>query len=304
MDENVDRLTERSTTTVDMTDNCCSMFSGADQIKKELTELLALDALEEREATEILRAVLQKGRQMLHSYQEDIIGDIYDQQIKNDSKLLQILKKYHELEWKVQYEEKFPWFRSLCEETRTETEELFDSVLARTAEYGDKYMKDCPLLSITVQLLFESLNDDEMPTIFDNIWYSLTNDGLQSVTMYSDYILPEIMEKQLEKAQNQTPNGPLFMALREFYRDQLFQLLNYSKIVNRANLYEQALDFVAEHGWRTGVTMIEKKTTKKNFNILIDLTEKLMGSKSKSLTSSSTPQLGNYRCSQMTGGRE
>lgn len=257
-------------TTNTTNDDCAACFD-MNQSKEGLMELLGLDVSEVEKSAEIVNNLLQKGRQILHSYQDDIIGEIYEKQMQDDSELLQWLKKYHQQKWKAQYDDKFPWFRLLVDETEREAKELYDGVLTRTAEYGDKYMKSCSLLSIVIQLLFESLDDNDMSTTFHNIWNSLTNDGLQSITTYSDYILPETMNKQLNKTSDQKLDGPLFMALREYYRDQLFQILQESKILNRANLYEQTLDSVAEHGWITGITMIEKKTTKKSFNVLMDL---------------------------------
>ncbi|CAF1639809.1 unnamed protein product, partial [Didymodactylos carnosus] len=59
---------------------------------------------------------------------------------------------------------------------------------------------------------------------------------------------------------NRKPSS-LFQALLEYYRQRLFLLLKQSNIICRQNLYESALNNVAEHGWLTGVEVIKRKTT-------------------------------------------
>ncbi|CAF4368770.1 unnamed protein product, partial [Rotaria magnacalcarata] len=54
--------------------------------------------------------------------------------------------------------------------------------------------------------------------------------------------------EQLNKSQS-----VLFEALREYYRTQLFSLLKENRIPHRQQLYDLALDNVAEHGWLTGI---------------------------------------------------
>ena len=245
----------------------CSSLDNMSEIMRQLTKLLELDENDTEKSSEIVKSLLQNGRQSLISYENDLIGEIYEEQMKGGSELLQFLKQYHGEKWETQYATKFSWFKSLIEETEKDAKEILDCVLTRTAEYGEKYMNNCPLLSIVIQILFESLTDDDMASAFKNIWNTLTNEGLQSITQHSNYIVEEIMNKQMEKI-DQKLHRPLFMALREYYRKELFEHLQESKIVNRANLYELTLDLVAEYGWVNGLMKIEKKTTKTNFDRL------------------------------------
>ncbi|CAF4020109.1 unnamed protein product [Rotaria sp. Silwood2] len=263
---------EMDSETNDVIETDSFILPNSNEILRELTTLLAID---DGLQSEIVKNLLYQGRQVLISYKDDIIGDIYDEEMRENSKLLQLLKAYHQQRWETEYCMKFSWFRALIEEYERETKELYDRVLTRTAEYGDKYMNNCPLLSIAIQLLFESLSDDDMSTTFYDIWNSLTHDGLQSITQHSDYILAEIMNKQLEKSQENKPYGSLFMALREYYRNELVQYLRQSGVINRLNLHDLALDLVAEYGWLNGIKMIEQKTAKNTFVRLMGLINKI-----------------------------
>ncbi|CAF1145547.1 unnamed protein product [Didymodactylos carnosus] len=103
-------------------------------------------------------------------------------------------------------------------------------------------MKNCPLLSIVIQLFCESLSDDDMSAAFDDIWNSLTNDGLRSTTQHFDHILEDGMKSLLEEPSEEEVHSSLFMALREYYRDELFQILKDSNVLDRANLYKLVLE--------------------------------------------------------------
>ncbi|CAF1280711.1 unnamed protein product, partial [Rotaria sordida] len=131
----------------------------------------------------------------------------------------------------------------------------YDSVLKRTAEYGNKYMKDCPILSIVLQLLFEGIDDTCMDetNAFNNLWCAITNNGLKSIENFSD----------------NKKRSVLFQALREYYCPKLFELLNKSKISDKDNLYESALNNVAEYGWLQGLQEVEKRIIVKHFKILL-----------------------------------
>ncbi|CAF3022295.1 unnamed protein product [Rotaria sp. Silwood2] len=132
----------------------------------------------------------------------------------------------------------------------------YDFVLKRAAEYGNKYLKDCPILSIVLQLLFEDIDDKffNEANVFNDLWCAITNNGLKSIANFSDN------KKRLV----------LLQALREYYRPKLFELLEKSKIVDRDNLYELTLDNVIEYGWFQGLQAVEKKIIKRYFKILLE----------------------------------
>ena len=71
-------------------------------------------------------------------------------------------------------------------------------------------MKDHPLLSLVIQPLFESLCDNDMSTVFNDIWNSQAYDGLRLITKYSNYMIPEIMKKQLDRNSENKHNDLLF----------------------------------------------------------------------------------------------
>ncbi|CAF4637104.1 unnamed protein product, partial [Rotaria sp. Silwood2] len=137
-----------------------------------------------------------------------------------------------EQEWKIKYGSSNQWFVLFLKEYKDAVN--YDFVLKRAAEYGNKYLKDCPILSIVLQLLFEGIDDKSFneANVFNDLWCAITNNGLKSITNFSDN------KKRLV----------LLQALREYYRPKLFELLDKSKIIDRDNLYELTLDNVTEYG--------------------------------------------------------
>ncbi|CAF4759916.1 unnamed protein product, partial [Rotaria sp. Silwood2] len=215
----------------------------------------ALD-LEEHEIKDtIINDLLENGRQSLHKYEEEFAPDVYTAAInENDGKLMKSLKKYFEQQWKIKYGSSNQWLISFLEEYKDAVN--YDSVLKRTAEYGNKYLKDCPILSIVLQLLFAGIDDKffDETNVFNDLWCAITNNGLKSIEKFSDNKKRSI----------------LLQALREYYRPKLFELLEKSKITDRDNLYELALDNVAEYGWFQGLQAVEKRIIKKYFKILLE----------------------------------
>ena len=266
MAESLSSMDETNSEASDRVEIYVTELSDSSSIRHKLTSLLEID---EEVQSDITEKLLVKGQQALSLYKDNIISEIYEEQMNGNSELLQILKAYHRNKWETEYASKFLWFRTLIKESENDIEALYDQVLTRTAEHGNKYMKDHPLLSLVIQLLFESLCDDDMSAVFNDIWNSLTYDELRSITRYSNYIIPEIMKKQLDRNSENKLNGHLFMALREYYRNPLVQHLTLNAVRNRRNLYELALNSVAERGSLNGVKMTEKKTTKMSFDNLM-----------------------------------
>ncbi|CAF4269025.1 unnamed protein product [Rotaria magnacalcarata] len=249
----------------------------------EIAEILDLDGSESK--SQIVNDLFENGRQSLVKYEEDIICEQYkDVMNGSENKMMCLLKKYYRRKWEEQYGKSNPWFISFIEQYQNgENHDIYERVLTHAAEYGDNNTENCRILSIVLQLLFETVDDDcwtktklfadqylkEQPTsdspylretensddrflketnICDSLWYAITNDGLKSITKYSDYIIPFVMHEQLNKSPS-----VLFEALREYYRTQLFSLLKENKIPHRQKLYDLVLDNVAEHGWLTGI---------------------------------------------------
>jgi len=251
-------------------------------ITNEIISVLDLDDNEKKD--EILNDLLENGRQSLNKYEEYIILDIYTATMNgNDNELMKHLRNYFEQQWKIQYNYSNKWFvQFLNEYKRSENHDLYKQVLTRTAEYGNKFMKNSPILSIILQLLFESIDDQclKETNIFNELWFTITNDGLKSITKYADYIVEEVMNELINKKQQ-----ILFQALREYYRQELFQLLQQSNIIDKQNLYDLALDNVAEYGWKIGLQAIQKKTTPKNFKILLEKLDSYLQQQQQNVTS-------------------
>jgi hypothetical protein len=273
------KFSELSTIQISFCDESANNNATNDDIKSITNEMIHVLQLDDNEIKDqIVNDLLESGRQSLFKHQEDIIPEIYVEVMDgNESKLIILLKKYFQRQWETQYgKEPNEWFKSFLEEyQKTGDQNLYESILIRTAQYGNRFMKGCPILSIVLQLLFESIDDQclKETSIFDNLWLTVTNDGLKSITKYSEYIIPDVMNEQLNRSR-----PTLFQALRVYYRgecgkcgkcDKLFCLLEKSNIRDRGNLYELALDNVAEHGWLLGVEAIKEKTPPKSYATLL-----------------------------------
>ncbi|CAF1184666.1 unnamed protein product [Rotaria sordida] len=214
----------------------------------------ALDLEEHEIKDEIINDLLENGRQSLSKYKEEFAPDVYTAAInENDGNLMKSLKEYFEQQWKIKYGSSNQWFILFLKEYRDAVN--YDSVLKRTAEYGNKYMKDCPILSIVLQLLFEGIDDKffDETNAFNDLWCVITNNGLKSIENFSD----------------NKKRSVLLQALREYYCPKLFELLDKSKILDKDNLYESALNNVAEYGWLQGLQEVEKRIIMKHFKILL-----------------------------------
>ncbi|CAF2893515.1 unnamed protein product [Rotaria sp. Silwood2] len=233
-------------------------------VVNEIIRSLDLDGHERKD--QIINELLENGRQSLTKFEEDIAPKIYLTAMKgNDNELLKSLKNYFEQQWKVQYGSSNKWFVSFLRQYQKD--DNYECVLNRTAEYGNKYMKTCPTLSIVVQILFDGLSDQHFneSNEFNELWLTITNNGLKSIEKYSEYIAPLVLNKLLNKE-----HVVLFLALREFYRPELFELLQETNIRDRDNLYESVLDNVAEHGWLTGLEASRDNIVPKFFKRLLE----------------------------------
>ncbi|CAF4634765.1 unnamed protein product [Rotaria sp. Silwood2] len=227
-----------------------------EMLKLAKNEIIRALDLEEHEIKDtIINDLLENGRQALSKYKDEFAPDVYKTSInENDGQLMKSLKKYFEQQWKIKYGSSNQWFISFLEEYKDAVN--YDSVLKRTAEYGNKYLKDCPILSIILQLLFEGIDDKflDETNAFNDLWCAVTNNGLKSIENFSD----------------NKKRSVLLQALREYYRPKLFELLEKSEIPDKDHFYELALDNAAEYGWSQGLQAVEKRIIKKYFKILIE----------------------------------
>jgi hypothetical protein len=248
-------------------ENINNSDDGISSITNEIIKVLQLNDNENKD--QIVNSLLENGRQSLIDYRGDITPEIYTKAMDSTGcKLLELLKMYFQRTWEIQYGSSNEWFSLFLKQYQSgENHDLYERVLIRTAEYGNKYMKNCPMLSIVLQLLFEAIDDKclQETNLFNDLWFTITNDGLNSITKYADYIIEDVMNEQINEK-----HSALFQALREYYHRQLFLLLQRSNIRDRQNLYDLALDSVVERGWLTGLQVIKKKTTPKSYEELLE----------------------------------
>ncbi|CAF4728385.1 unnamed protein product, partial [Rotaria magnacalcarata] len=289
----------------------------------EISEILDLDDSESK--SQIVNDLFENGRQSLVKYEEDIICEQYkDVMNGSENKMMCLLKKYYRRKWEEQYGKSNPWFISFIGQYQNgENHDIYERVLTHAAEYGDNNTENCRILSIVLQFLFETVDDEcwiktklfadqylkEQPTsdsqylretensddrflketnICDSLWYAITNEGLKSITKYSDYIIPFVMHEQLNKSQS-----VLFEALREYYRTQLFSLLKENRIPHRQQLYDLVLDNVAEHGWLTGIQVIQQKVAPKCYKNLLENLNSLLQKRKAQANQALEQQEGN-----------
>ncbi|CAF1260342.1 unnamed protein product [Rotaria sordida] len=207
----------------------------------------ALDLEEHETKDEIINDLLENGLRSLSKYEEELLPYIYAAALnEKDGKLRKSLKKYIELQWKIKYGLSNQWFMKFLEDHKDTVN--YNSVLNRTAIYGNKWenkwLKDFPILSIVLQLLFEGIDDKffDETNAFNDLWHTITDGGLKSIEKFSNYMNESTMLKLINKKQ-----PVLFQALREYYRPKLFKLLEKSQIPDKDNFYEVALDSVAEY---------------------------------------------------------
>lgn len=263
-------------------------------ITNSIIRLLELDENENKD--QIVHDLLENGRQSLAKYEQDIIVEKYVESMNtNNNELMVLLKKYFHEKIKTRYSFSNEWFGLFLKEYENpENHDVLEILLVRMAEYGARFLKNHPILSVVLQLLFESLEDESfMKTCLfddeylsekilkvqrlraafdfdeqdsketntcDGLWFTVTNDGLDSIKKYSDYIVEDLMNAQLNETES-----TLFRALREYYREQLFSLMEENQIPKKSNLYDLALDAVAKRGWLIGIQAVEKKMTPKSY---------------------------------------
>ena len=133
------------------------IYVSDDAMKSITNEIICVLQLDDNEnKDQIVNDLLENGRQSLVKYQEDIIPETYTAEMEvENGKLINLLKKYFQQQWETQYGSSKEWFILFLKKyQKGENHDLYERVLIRTAEYGNKYMKDCPVLSIILQLLF------------------------------------------------------------------------------------------------------------------------------------------------------
>ena len=227
-------------------------------IRDEIVEVLQLE--DDEHASVIIDDLFENGRESLKKYEKHIIKKIFQQYMENnDNELINLLKKYFWTKWEIQYRISDERFVKFLLTYKQQNKDIYDRVLIRTAQYGNKYMKDYPILSIILQLLLNQFDDD----VFDDLWCSVTNDGIESIKNYSDYISQTTIDHLLDT------QSILFQTLRKYYRESVVRIFTENKIKNRGDLYELALNDVTQYGWLTKMKSIEDGLTPNSYEIIL-----------------------------------
>ncbi|CAF1524724.1 unnamed protein product [Rotaria sordida] len=151
-------------------------ISGSDDVVKSTTNeiIQVLQLTDNENKGQIVNSLLEKGRQSLIDYRDDIPTEIYTKEMDGkDGKLVELLKMYFQRKWEIQYGSSNEWFSLFLKQYQNgENHDLYERILTRTAEYGNKYMNNCSILSIVLQLLFEAIDDTCLheTNVFNELW--------------------------------------------------------------------------------------------------------------------------------------
>ena len=218
-----------------------------DEFKLNILRVLGLnDSLNSKT---IVKHLEINGRQYLRHDKDEILPEIFEKQMASDqSKLLDILKTYFEKQWQDGIYEQ--WFKDFLAEQKNELPILYNDVLTRVADDRSKYIKNNEILSLTIQFLFKLNNEAiDQNDLFNKILNKLISEGRQGIKHYQEYIPANVLDNQLNDDQS-----PLFLALKNYYHSPLKKLLDHEQVkVSSRNVFEAALDSVANYGWWHGL---------------------------------------------------
>ncbi|CAF1371081.1 unnamed protein product [Adineta steineri] len=264
----ISSATQRTTLSTVSIANSTSNISINSNIAEEIGQILELDCVDEKD--QIISDLLRNGRQALVNYQGVLIPEIYSNEINNsddhqslvesgfidDTPLLNLIKQYIGQQWDISCMNQ-PKILELFAKVKDEDNDHFQAVVHHIAEYGSKYTKSSSILVIVVLMLFNGIDDHclKTKTIFNDLWNTITTQGLQSCTKFAEYISEDSLNEQLNDS-----DSPLFSALSVYCREKVSQLFKQHKIPDTQHkLYDLAANNVFREGWLDGIQSIEKK---------------------------------------------
>ena len=214
-----------------------------DEVISQVIDILELDS-DSTESKIYSRDLVVNGRQALSKIEHDISPKVYKSQMSKDgSELLTLLKTYVSQQWETTTED---WLQMFILQKKDESPDLYDQILTRTAEYGFKYFKDNPSLSLVLQFILEFDEfSEENEKVFDSIWAQLTINGGQALQTFDQYIAPNTIKTQLS-----SDRSPLFLALQSYFREPLSNLL---KQIKKADMLDLFLNCIVKCGWEQGL---------------------------------------------------
>ncbi|CAF0730234.1 unnamed protein product [Adineta steineri] len=235
---------------------------------EKICEFLELEFTDEKD--EIISNVLNNGRQALVKYEGILVPEVYSAEIiidtvdnsaiasesPKETALLEFLKQHIFQRWKAACINQ-PQIWEFITKTKDENNDHFEAVLRHTAEYGRKYTKSSSILSVVLQLLFSSIDDEclKNENVFSDLLTAVTNEGLQGCKKFDQYICQDDLNEQLDNS-----NSPLYLALRIYYYEKVPELLKQHKIPDAKNLlYSLVADSVTKMGWLDGIVSVKSK---------------------------------------------
>ncbi|CAF0853008.1 unnamed protein product [Adineta steineri] len=248
--------------------NTTSNISINSNIAEQIGQVLELDCVDEKDR--IISDLLRNGRQALVNYQDVLIPEIYSDEINNssdhqslvesdlieDTPLLKLIKQYVDQQWQISCMDQ-PKILELFATVKDENNDHFQAVVHHIAEYGSTYTKSSSILVVVILMLFSGIDDHclKTKTIFNDLWNTITTQGLQSCTKFAEYISEDSLNEQLNDS-----DSPLFLALSVYYREKVSQLFKQYKIPDtKDELYDLAAKNVSTKGWLDGIQSIKKK---------------------------------------------
>ena len=164
-------------------------------------------------------------------------------------------------------------------EIKQDNEDQLDALLTKVAENGNIHSKpSSQILFLVFGLTFPDIENDKH--VADNLWICLTTDGLKCLNDFSNYISRETLTEQSKEH----PPSPLYLALSQYYKDELKELLEqYLKITATKNIYDFATsDALARYGWSEGIKHLSSRIAPRRYNkILQAVSNKVEEQKSK-----------------------
>jgi hypothetical protein len=264
------------------------MSTSTINIAEQISNYLGLDTLDQKE--QIVNDLLQNGRQMFRKYEKFVSPEIFLAETSEanslnehgDSPLLSLIKQHIMNQWELSLQSLSPVLLFI-NRTKEECFDHFNRVLQTTAETGGT---SAPILLILIQLIFQTLDPAADKNVLNEIFNSLTTDGIQSLRKFANYIAGEDLEEQLSSYES-----PIFLSLLLYNNDQIPALLKKHKIPNTRDLYKLAIHSVTKSGLLIGLESVRAKIAPISYK---SLTESLRDDKPplQLTTEVAQPQIG------------
>ena len=264
--------------------------SEPDKLKSIIDQIINILQIDDEEKKdEILEDLFKFGQQSLTKYEDYLIPDIYIKMTKtDDNELIKELKNYFEEQIRREYAHSHPWFIEYLNQIQSnDYQDLYADVFIRMAKYGNEFIKNCSILSIILQILFEGLFDQCLKEknifdkllfriLFDELWFTITINGIKSMTKYSQYITENLLNEQINDNQS-----ILYRSLSEYYHQELIPFLKDCNIRDRQNLHQLVLNQFTLLGWKDGLPTIKSQIPPKSYENLSARIENYLEEKSK-----------------------